>query len=247
MLARLRRPLPERRSPPTCRASSSTRPKRSRTRPRRGRRWPDLRGASDHGIGAQAAAERAGGQPEHAPGASAERLDLPDLGTAPEFAGNRAVVQHPRRQAADAEGAARPRRPRRLLDLHLHQLHPHAALPERLGQALPQGRADDRRRPHARVPVRARGRQRRRGDRAKTGSTTRSSRTTNRATWNAYGNQYWPAEYFIDAKGEVRYAHFGEGEYAREREGDPRAARRSRRPGRQGRGRGPAGPNPRPG
>jgi hypothetical protein len=33
------------------------------------------------------------------------------------------------------------------------------------------------------------------------------------ATWNAYGNQYWPAEYFIDAEGRVRYRHFGEGEY----------------------------------
>jgi cytochrome c biogenesis protein CcdA/thiol-disulfide isomerase/thioredoxin len=33
------------------------------------------------------------------------------------------------------------------------------------------------------------------------------------ATWNAYGNQYWPAEYFIDAQGKVRYVHFGEGEY----------------------------------
>jgi cytochrome c biogenesis protein CcdA/thiol-disulfide isomerase/thioredoxin len=33
------------------------------------------------------------------------------------------------------------------------------------------------------------------------------------ATWNAYGNQYWPAEYFVDARGRVRYAHFGEGEY----------------------------------
>ncbi|HVD86610.1 MAG TPA: cytochrome c biogenesis protein DipZ [Solirubrobacterales bacterium] len=32
-------------------------------------------------------------------------------------------------------------------------------------------------------------------------------------TWNAYGNQYWPAEYFIDARGKVRYVHFGEGEY----------------------------------
>jgi cytochrome c biogenesis protein CcdA/thiol-disulfide isomerase/thioredoxin len=32
-------------------------------------------------------------------------------------------------------------------------------------------------------------------------------------TWNAYGNQYWPAEYFLDAQGRVRYAHFGEGEY----------------------------------
>jgi cytochrome c biogenesis protein CcdA/thiol-disulfide isomerase/thioredoxin len=37
-------------------------------------------------------------------------------------------------------------------------------------------------------------------------------------TWNAYGNLYWPAEYFVDAKGEVRYAHFGEGEYS-EKEG----------------------------
>jgi cytochrome c biogenesis protein CcdA/thiol-disulfide isomerase/thioredoxin len=32
-------------------------------------------------------------------------------------------------------------------------------------------------------------------------------------TWNAYGNQYWPAEYFIDAHGDVRYVHFGEGQY----------------------------------
>jgi cytochrome c biogenesis protein CcdA/thiol-disulfide isomerase/thioredoxin len=31
--------------------------------------------------------------------------------------------------------------------------------------------------------------------------------------WNAYANQYWPAHYFIDAKGRVRYFHFGEGEY----------------------------------
>jgi cytochrome c biogenesis protein CcdA/thiol-disulfide isomerase/thioredoxin len=31
--------------------------------------------------------------------------------------------------------------------------------------------------------------------------------------WNAYGNQYWPAHYFIDAKGRVRYFHFGEGDY----------------------------------
>jgi cytochrome c biogenesis protein CcdA/thiol-disulfide isomerase/thioredoxin len=35
------------------------------------------------------------------------------------------------------------------------------------------------------------------------------------ATWNAWGNQYWPAKYLIDAKGRVRYAHFGEGGYDR--------------------------------
>lgn len=33
------------------------------------------------------------------------------------------------------------------------------------------------------------------------------------ATWNNYSNQYWPAEYLIDAKGIVRRTHFGEGEY----------------------------------
>jgi hypothetical protein len=35
----------------------------------------------------------------------------------------------------------------------------------------------------------------------------------NHAIWNAFHNQYWPAHYFIDAKGKVRYEHFGEGEY----------------------------------
>jgi thiol-disulfide isomerase/thioredoxin len=32
-------------------------------------------------------------------------------------------------------------------------------------------------------------------------------------TWNAYQNQYWPAEYLIDATGRVRHTQFGEGEY----------------------------------
>ena len=32
-------------------------------------------------------------------------------------------------------------------------------------------------------------------------------------TWNAYGNQYWPAKYLIDDRGRVRYVHFGEGDY----------------------------------
>ncbi|MEA2410552.1 MAG: hypothetical protein QOC77_1113 [Thermoleophilaceae bacterium] len=35
------------------------------------------------------------------------------------------------------------------------------------------------------------------------------------ATWNAYSNQYWPAHYLIDANGQVRYVHFGEGDYAK--------------------------------
>jgi len=32
-------------------------------------------------------------------------------------------------------------------------------------------------------------------------------------TWEAWGNQYWPAKYLIDTRGRVRFAHFGEGEY----------------------------------
>jgi hypothetical protein len=32
-------------------------------------------------------------------------------------------------------------------------------------------------------------------------------------TWTAYSNQYWPAEYLIDAKGQVRHISFGEGNY----------------------------------
>jgi len=32
-------------------------------------------------------------------------------------------------------------------------------------------------------------------------------------TWNAYQNEYWPAEYLIDAKGQVRHVQFGEGDY----------------------------------
>lgn len=35
----------------------------------------------------------------------------------------------------------------------------------------------------------------------------------NYATWNNFSNQYWPAEYLIDAKGIIRRTHFGEGEY----------------------------------
>ena len=32
-------------------------------------------------------------------------------------------------------------------------------------------------------------------------------------TWNAYENNYWPAEYLVDATGTVRHVDFGEGEY----------------------------------
>ena len=34
------------------------------------------------------------------------------------------------------------------------------------------------------------------------------------AIWQGFNNQYWPAHYFIDAKGNIRGHHFGEGDYA---------------------------------
>jgi cytochrome c biogenesis protein CcdA/thiol-disulfide isomerase/thioredoxin len=33
-------------------------------------------------------------------------------------------------------------------------------------------------------------------------------------TWDAYDNEYWPADYLIDASGVVRHVHFGEGGYS---------------------------------
>jgi cytochrome c biogenesis protein CcdA/thiol-disulfide isomerase/thioredoxin len=35
------------------------------------------------------------------------------------------------------------------------------------------------------------------------------------STWNAFSNQYWPAKYFIDRRGNIRFIHFGEGDYGK--------------------------------
>jgi thiol-disulfide isomerase/thioredoxin len=35
----------------------------------------------------------------------------------------------------------------------------------------------------------------------------------NYAIWRGFNNNYWPAHYFIDAKGQIRHHHFGEGDY----------------------------------
>ncbi|MBV6305262.1 cytochrome c biogenesis protein DipZ [Candidimonas humi] len=37
----------------------------------------------------------------------------------------------------------------------------------------------------------------------------------NYAIWRAFNNEYWPAHYFVDAQGRIRYHHFGEGDYAK--------------------------------
>ena len=95
------------------------------------------------------------------PGVSAPRL--PHLGPAPAFAGTGEWFNTAGDRPLSHRRPARPRRADRLLDLHVHQLHPHAALPRGLGRALPRRGARDRRRRVARVPLRARRRQRRRG------------------------------------------------------------------------------------
>ena len=41
---------------------------------------------------------------------------------------------------------------------------------------------------------------------------------SNYAIWKAFHNEYWPAHYFIDANGSIRYHHFGEGKYAESEE-----------------------------
>lgn len=35
----------------------------------------------------------------------------------------------------------------------------------------------------------------------------------NYGTWDAYGNEYWPADYLIDSNGNIRYVSYGEGDY----------------------------------
>ena len=47
--------------------------------------------------------------------------------------------------------------------------------------------------------------------------------------WRAFKNQYWPALYFIDARGRVREHHFGEGEYERSETDHSTVAGRSQR------------------
>jgi thiol-disulfide isomerase/thioredoxin len=39
-----------------------------------------------------------------------------------------------------------------------------------------------------------------------------------RGTWQRFANHYWPAQYLIDARGYLRYEHFGEGAYGQTEE-----------------------------
>jgi thiol-disulfide isomerase/thioredoxin len=41
---------------------------------------------------------------------------------------------------------------------------------------------------------------------------------TNSAIWNNFANEFWPSNYFADARGRLRYHHFGEGDYKHQEE-----------------------------
>ncbi len=126
---------------------------------------------------------------------------LPVLGHRARLRRRRPLVQHEGAGAARPEGLRGPGGADRLLDLHVHQLPAHAALPARVGRGLPQARADRRGRAHARVRLRARRRATSSGRSRRTTCATPSSRTTTTPPGRAWGNQYWPAKYLIDARG----------------------------------------------
>ncbi|MGE5407923.1 MAG: cytochrome c biogenesis protein DipZ [Syntrophothermus sp.] len=167
-----------------------------------------IRGASAHGIGARAAREGAPSRGQ----AGVAHLDLPDYGPAPEFVGTERWFNTP---------GDRP--------LTLRQLRGRVVLVDfwtyscvNCIRTLPYLNAWNRRyrrdgltivgvhtpefpfeRDAANVEAAI----------AREGIEYPVVQDNEQATWNAYGNQYWPAEYFIDARGDVRYVHFGEGEY----------------------------------
>ncbi len=70
----------------------------------------------------------------------------------------------------------------------------------------------DHRRAHAGVRVRARLVERARAVK-RLGITYPVVQDNRFKTWDAYANQYWPAEYLIDKTGHIRHTNFGEGEY----------------------------------
>ena len=236
-------------SPATCPPSSSTRRTASRTPRRRAKRSPT--------SGAKKPTAWAAGRPtaKRAPPrrASGQRRGRrrPALGPAHLRAGagirrQPAVVQHPGRPAADAARPARPGGAGRLLDLQLHQLPAHAALPEGLGPALPQGRPDDRRRPLARVPLRERRGQRRRRDRAQrdplSGRPGQRPRHLERL-----GQPVLAGRVLRRRRGQGALRPLRRGQIRREGARDPRAARRSRPPRRRAASPARTGSRPRPG
>ena len=91
---------------------------------------------------------------------------------------------------------------------------------------------DDRRRPHARVRLRDATPATSRDAIAQNGLRYPVAQDNEFATWNAWGNQYWPAKYLIDAHGPGPLRPLRRGRVRRDRGRDPQ--RCSRRPATSG-------------
>ena len=154
---------------------------------------------------------------------------LPKLGQAPDFTDNQRWFNTPGNQPLTLAGPQGPRRARGLLDLHLHQLHPHPALPQGPLRPLPPlwpGRSSasrPRSSPSSRRPPTSSRRS------TPTGLRYPVVQDNRYGTWNAYQNQYWPAEYLIDASGPGPPHPVRRGRLQAGRGGGARAALRGRR------------------
>ena len=154
---------------------------------------------------------------------------LPDLGTAPEFTDNQDWFNTPGNRPLTPGRAPRPRRADRLLDVHVHQLPAHAALPEGAVRAVPPAtasRSSASRRPSS--P----------SSRRRATSRRRSARTESRypvVQDNKYGDLERLAEPVLAGRVPDRRQGQGpprpvrRGRLQAERGGGPRAAGRRRR------------------
>ena len=124
-----------------------------------------------------------------------------------------------RRHDVDQLRATRRKHPRgegrddRLLDVRLLQLPQCAAAREGAGSEVPGQRLGRDRRAHAEF-AHEKLLDNVRREVEQLGVVYPVAVDNDYRIWRAFENQYWPAAYFIDKAGRIRYHHFGEGRYA---------------------------------
>ena len=221
---------------PPARAPDPARPRRRRRAHRardRAQRRPPLpdRAPGLHGVAAEEGRAERRARNASSQKAPAARTRAPADTTLRDL-GAGARVRRPlaldQQQAADAPRAARQGRPRRLLDVLVHQLPADAPAREglvpdvsrRTGSSSsactrPSSRSSTCRRTSA-------------GPCSRLGSRYPVALDNDYRTWNAFRNQYWPAKYLIDRRGHLRYVPLRRGRVRHDRGADPHAARRER-------------------
>ena len=191
-------------------------PSRSRT----GSSAPTPRSASSRELPARGAAEA---------GAATRRGELQDYGPAPEFPDSPAGSTPSRSPSRGLRGRVV------LIDFWTYScINCLRTLPyiREWDDALPRSRADDRRRPHARVRVRA-GRVERARERQASWLRYPIALDNDYGTWQAWHNQYWPAKYLIDRERPRPLLPLRRRRVRQDGGGDPHAARRRRPAGRR--------------